>query len=209
MAIRNGIAKSPPLVSTKFVKSIGTEAKTLAIYSAGVALAVIILYIWFRYARISYGLAAVMALVHDVVIVMGAVVIFSWFGRDIPFIGEMKIDLPMIGAFLTLIGYSLNDTIVVFDRIRENRGKFGELSEKVIDMSINQTMTRTILTSFTTFIVVFILYWFAGVQSAVHGFAFVLMFGVVCGTYSSIVIASPLLLLLRKRGASSAPAATK
>jgi len=200
-ALRNGIAKAPALISTKVAKSIGDEAKQQAFYATVASLAVIILYIWFRFARISYGLAAVLALVHDVAIVLGMVVVFSWFGRNVPLIGEMKIDLPMIGAFLTLIGYSLNDTIVIFDRIRENRGKFGELSESVIDTSINQTLTRTIMTSFTTFIVVLILYLFGGVQSAVHGFAFVLMFGVIWGTYSSIVIASPLLLVLRKRKA--------
>ncbi|MBN2584153.1 MAG: protein translocase subunit SecD [Planctomycetes bacterium] len=202
LALRNGIAKAPALISTKIDQSIGNESKIQAIIAAGLSLGVIILYIWFRFARVSYGLAAVLALVHDVSIVLGMVILFSWFGRNIPFIGEMKIDLPMIGAFLTLIGYSLNDTIVVFDRIRENRGKFGELSETVIDNSINQTMTRTILTSFTTFIVVFILYMLAGEQSAVHGFAFVLLFGVAWGTYSSIVIASPLLLWLRKRKAT-------
>ncbi|NLX58380.1 MAG: protein translocase subunit SecD [Phycisphaerae bacterium] len=204
VALRNGIAKAPALISTKVAKSIGDEAKGQALYAAAASLAIIILYIWFRFARISYGLAAVLSLVHDVAIVLGMVVVFSWFGRNVPLIGEMKIDLPMIGAFLTLIGYSLNDTIVVFDRIREIRGKFGELSESVIDASINQTLTRTIMTSFTTFIVVFILYLFGGVQSAVHGFAFVLMFGVIWGTYSSIAIASPLLLLLRKRKAAAA-----
>ncbi|NIA21494.1 MAG: protein translocase subunit SecD [Anaerolineaceae bacterium] len=197
--LRTAISKPPALVSTKIAQSIGAESKLQALYAAGVSLGVIILYIWFRFARVSYGFAAVCALVHDVAIVLGMVILFSWLGRDVPFIGEMKIDLPMIGAFLTLIGYSLNDTIVVFDRIRENRGKFGELSESVVNKSINQTLSRTILTSATTLAVVVILYFFAGEQSAVHGFAFVLSFGVIWGTYSSVVIASPLLLWLRRK----------
>jgi len=111
----------------------------------------------------------------------------------------MKIDLPMIGAFLTLVGYSVNDTIVVFDRIRENRGKFGELSEAVVNNSINQTLSRTILTSFTVWMVCVILYFFGGVQSSIHGFSFVLAVGVIVGTYSSIVVAAPIVLWLRRK----------
>ena len=99
--------------------------------------------------------------------------------------------MPMIAAILTVIGYSLNDTIVVFDRIRENRGRIGTLNPNLINNSINQTLSRTILTSMTTFIVVSILYVFGG--AGVHGFAFALMIGVVVGTYSSIGIATPLL----------------
>jgi SecD/SecF fusion protein len=117
----------------------------------------------------------------------------------------MKIDLPMIGAFLTLVGYSVNDTIVVFDRIRENRGKFGELSETVVNNSINQTLSRTILTSFTVFIVVVVLYFFGGVRSTVHGLSFVMTVGVLVGTYSSVAIAAPIVLYLRhgRRGQKS------
>ena len=93
-----------------------------------------------------------------------------------------------------MIGYSLNDTIVVFDRIREVRGKRTEITAEMIDTSISQTLSRTILTSLTTFIVVFILYWFGG--DAIHGFAFALVIGVIVGTYSSIFVASPALLWL-------------
>jgi len=198
-ALRRAIADPPPLSSSKVDKRIGDEAWQQALIAIVLSLVIIVLYVWFRFARISYGLAAVIALVHDVSIALGLVILFSWIGRSVPFIGEMKIDLPMIGAFLTLIGYSLNDTIVVFDRIRENRGKFGELSESVINGSINQTLSRTVLTSFTTWVVVVLLYFFGGVQSTIHGFAFVLAAGVVIGTYSSICIASPLLLWFRKR----------
>ena len=105
----------------------------------------------------------------------------------------LKINLPMVAAFLTLIGYSLNDTIVLFDRIRENMaGKNRSITKDLIDASINQNLNRTILTSVTTFGVVSALYFVGG--TAIHGFAFVMMVGVVVGTYSSIFIASPILL---------------
>ena len=104
---------------------------------------------------------------------------------------DFKIDLPMIAALLTVIGYSLNDTIVVFDRIRENRGRLGDLSTSVINRSINQTLPRTVLTSLTTFMVVMVMYVFGG--SGIAGFSYALLVGIVAGTYSSIAIAAPLL----------------
>jgi preprotein translocase subunit SecD len=97
----------------------------------------------------------------------------------------------MIAAALTVIGYSLNDTIVVFDRIRENKGRVESLNPNVINQSINQTLSRTVLTSLTTFLVVFVLYVFGG--KGVHGFSFALLIGVVVGTYSSLGVATPLL----------------
>jgi len=139
-------------------------------------------------------LAAIVALVHDVSITLGLVAfsyyLFRWFG-PVLLIENFKIDLPMIAAILTVIGYSLNDTIVVFDRIRENKGRVAALSPTIINNSINQTLSRTMLTSITTFIVVFVLYVWGG--AGVHGFAFALLIGVVVGTYSSIGIATPLL----------------
>ena len=108
-------------------------------------------------------------------------------------IGDFKINLAMIAAFLTLIGYSLNDTIVIFDRIRENRGKARQLNPQTITNSINQTISRTILTSFTTFIVVLIMYIFGG--QGLRGFTFAIGFGIIIGTYSSVAIAAPILLL--------------
>ena len=104
---------------------------------------------------------------------------------------DFKIDLPMIAAFLTIIGYSLNDTIVVFDRIRENRGKLKALTPAIINSSINQCLSRTVLTSLTTFLVVAIMYAIGG--AGIHGFSFALLLGVVVGTYSSVGVATPLL----------------
>ena len=156
----------------------------------------IIAYVWIRFQNVAFGLAAVIALIHDVLIVLGAIAISHWVAGALGFLGiiEFKISLEIVAALLTVIGYSLNDTIVVFDRIREVRGKRTEITADMINASISQTLSRTILTSVTTFIVVFILYWFGG--PAIHGFAFALVVGVLVGTYSSIFIASPALLWL-------------
>ncbi len=156
----------------------------------------IIAYVWIRFQNVAFGLAAVVALIHDVLIVLGAIAISHYVYTSLGFLGieNFKISLPIVAALLTIIGYSLNDTIVVFDRIREVRGKRPELNAEIINTSISQTLSRTILTSLTTFIVVFILYWFGG--DAIHGFAFSLVVGVIAGTYSSIFVASPVLLWL-------------
>jgi SecD/SecF fusion protein len=116
---------------------------------------------------------------------------------------DFKINLPMIAALLTIVGYSLNDTIVVFDRIREVRGKSPALTIDMVNTSLNQTLSRTLLTSLTTLIVVFILYVIGG--EGIHGFAFALVMGVIVGTYSSIFVASPVLLwLMNRHGGSTA-----
>ena len=156
----------------------------------------IIAYVWIRFQNVAFGLAAVVALVHDVMIVLGAIAISHYVAGALGFllIENFKISLPIVAALLTIIGYSLNDTIVVFDRIREVRGKRPELNAEIVNTSISQTLSRTILTSLTTFIVVFILYCFGG--DAIHGFAFSLVIGVIVGTYSSIFVASPVLLWL-------------
>ena len=156
----------------------------------------IIAYVWIRFQNVAFGLAAVVALIHDVLIVLGAIAISHYVAGSLGFLGieNFKISLPIVAALLTIIGYSLNDTIVVFDRIREVRGKRPELNADIVNTSISQTLSRTILTSLTTFIVVFILYCFGG--DAIHGFAFSLVVGVIAGTYSSIFVASPVLLWL-------------
>lgn len=107
---------------------------------------------------------------------------------------DFKIDLPTVAALLTLVGYSVSDTIVVFDRIREVRGKNPALTPQMINDSVNQTLSRTILAAATVFLVSAVLYWFGG--EGVHLFAFVMVMGVLVGTYSSIFVASPLLLFL-------------
>ncbi len=159
---------------------IGNELKGKAIWAIFYALLGIILYIWWRF-ELTFGWAAVLALVHDVLITVG---IFSIFGKEI--------SLSIVAALLTIVGYSLNDTIVVFDRIREDLKIYRRESyQSVINHSINETLSRTIITSLTTLIVVLALYFLGG--SVIHDFAFALMVGVIVGTYSSIFIASPVL----------------
>jgi SecD/SecF fusion protein len=159
----------------------------------------IIGYIWFRFQRVIYGFAAVAALVHDVLITLGAIAVSYWLADWLGFllIDPFKIGLTVVAAILTIIGYSLNDTIVVFDRIRETKGKAKRLTGEMINTSINQTLSRTLLTSLTTLIVVVLLYWFGG--DGIHAFAFALVIGVIAGTYSSVFIASPILLWLLDR----------
>ena len=185
--------------TTSFEKTMGEEAWDKAIMAILLSLALMIVYIWVRFAQLSSGVAAVVALVHDVVITLGAVSVAALLADtlvgDALLLSDFRINLPMIGAFLTLVGYSVNDTIVVFDRIRENRGRHGKMSVTVVNDSINQTVSRTILTSTTTFLAVTALYIFAGRTSTVHGLAFVMLFGTIVGTYSSIAIASPILVL--------------
>ncbi|MHC4575321.1 MAG: protein translocase subunit SecF, partial [Planctomycetota bacterium] len=181
---------------TQIDPSVGAEAKTRALIAIILSLFAIIAYIWVRFGNVRYGIAAIMALVHDVCITLGMVTVCTYIAAtpigEKLLIGDFKINLAMIAAFLTLIGYSLNDTIVIFDRIRENRKK-GELNPRIITDSINQTVSRTLLTSFTTFIVVLIMYIFGG--AGLRGLTFAIGFGVIIGTYSSIAIAAPLLLI--------------
>jgi len=159
---------------------IGDELRKGATSAVFGALALIVLYITFRFV-FRYGIAAIMALVHDVILTLG---IFSLL--------DLEISLSIIAAFLTIIGYSLNDTIVVFDRIRENmRLRRKESYRAVINRSINECLSRTVLTSVTTFMVSISLYLFGG--AVIHDFAFALTFGVIVGTYSSMFIASPIL----------------
>ena len=146
-----------------------------------------------------YGLAAVAALLHDILITLGAIAVSYWLAEVFGFllIDQFKISLTVVAALLTIIGYSLNDTIVVFDRIRETKGKAPRLTSEMINVSINQTLSRTLLTSVTTLIVVVLLYAFGG--EGIHAFAFALVIGVLVGTYSSIFVASPILLWLIER----------
>jgi preprotein translocase SecF subunit len=144
----------------------------------------------FRFHEYRFGLAAVAALFHDVLITLGVLAFVSQMGWV-----HVEINLEIIAAFLTIIGYSLNDTIVVFDRVRENLPRRKESFKEIINISINQSLSRTILTSVTTFFVVGVLF-FANRQfhNTLEGFSFAMLVGIVVGTYSSIFVASPLLI---------------
>lgn len=172
---------------------IAGDAQVDAVAALVVSLIGIVLYIWIRFQKVAYGIAAVVALVHDVLLVLGAIAVSKWLAPVLGFVlvDNFKISLPVIAAFLTIIGYSLNDTIVVFDRIREMKGKNPKLTMAMVNGSISQTLSRTVLTSLTTLIVVVILYFIGG--EAIHAFAFALMVGIFVGTYSSIFIAAPIL----------------
>ncbi len=182
---------------TQIDPSIGEQSQNRALVAIVLSLIAIVGYVWIRFGNARYGFAAIAALVHDVCITLGTVAACTYIagtpiGRALG-IGDFKINLEMIAAFLTIIGYSLNDTIVVFDRIRENRGKLKTVNAGIITESINQTLSRTLLTSFTTFLVVLVMYIWGG--SGLRGFTFAMLVGILIGTYSSIAIASPILLL--------------
>jgi preprotein translocase subunit SecF len=159
---------------------VGAALRKQALLATLYSLAGMLIYLWFRFELI-YGVAAVVAVFHDTLITVGA---FS--------LSNQEITLTVIAAILTLIGYSMNDTIVVFDRIRENlRISRRENLTSVVNRSINQTLSRTVLTSGLTFLTVLSLYLFGG--EVLHGFSFALVIGILIGTYSSIAVAAPML----------------
>ena len=165
---------------------VGAELSSDAILAILYALGFILIYISIRF-ELKYAIGAIAALTHDVLITLG---VFSILGYEI--------SLAVIAAFLTIVGYSLNDTIVIFDRVRENVKSLKSSSmESVINQSINDSLSRTIVTSLTTFLVVFILFLVGG--EVIHTFSFAMIVGVVIGTYSSIFVASPIVIRMDKR----------
>ena len=182
-----------------FDAQLAADTQRTAMYAVIASWAAILLYLWFRFGSWTFGAAAVLCLIHDLLFTLGMIAFCHYLVTWVPGLAgilkleDFKIDLPAVAALLTLVGYSVNDTIVVFDRIREVRGKNPLLTAQMINDSINQTLSRTILASVTTWLVVFVLYVAGG--EGVHLFAFVMVVGVIVGTYSSIYIASPLLLI--------------
>lgn len=170
------------IINTEFVgPKVGADLQRKAILAVLYALGGMLVYIAFRFEWI-YGVAAVIAVFHDTIITIG---LFSLFDKEI--------SLTVVAALLTLVGYSMNDTIVVFDRIRENLKIFRrEPLESLINKSVNQTLSRTVLTSGLTFLTAIALYLFGG--QVLNGFSFALVVGIIVGTYSSIFIASPILI---------------
>ncbi len=186
---------------TTFSSSVAGDTQMRAVLAIAISLLAITAYLWFRFHGMTFGLAATIAVFHDVAFTLGAVTVGAYLshtalGRALYLI-DFKINLTMIAAFLTIIGYSMNDTIVVFDRIREVRGKSPKITWEMVNTSLNQTLSRTLLTSVTTIITATILYFFGG--EGLRGFAFSLTIGIVVGTYSSIYIASPALVWLMNR----------
>ena len=194
LALQSAFGKGKvELRRTEMVGSqVGRDLKKNGLLALVYAIGGTLLYISWRF-EFRFAVGAVVALMHDVLITLG---FFSLFNREL--------DLTSIAAFLTIIGYSLNDTIVVFDRIREVKGKSPDLTGEMINTSINQTLSRTLLTSLTTLIVVVILYTFGG--QGIRAFAFSLVIGVVVGTYSSIFVASPVLYWMSRPAAKTVTA---
>jgi SecD/SecF fusion protein len=184
---------------SKIEGRVAGEMQQRAIAGLLLSLLFITIYIWFRFNNVSYGVAAVIALVHDVAITVGLLAVSHWLFKPFGFllIEDFKISLTIVAAILTIIGYSLNDTIVVFDRIREVKGKSPNLTEKMINASVTQTLSRTLLTSSTTIVAILLMYIWGG--EGIHGFAFCLLIGILVGTYSSIFVAAPILLWLSQR----------
>ena len=165
---------------------VGAELSSDAVLAILYALGFILIYISIRF-EFKYAIGAIAALTHDVLITLG---VFSILGYEI--------SLAVIAAFLTIVGYSLNDTIVIFDRVRENvKSLKGSSIESVINQSINDSLSRTIVTSLTTFLVVLILFLVGG--EVIHTFSFAMIVGVVIGTYSSIFVASPIVIKMDKK----------
>lgn len=199
-ATKDAFFRSPQPESLQtFDSQLAAETRMRAMYAILLSWGAILLYLWFRFGSWTFGLAAVLCLIHDLFFTLGIIAACHYINNIFPgFMGieDFKIDLPAVAALLTLVGYSVNDTIVVFDRIREVRGKNPDLTPQMINDSVNQTLSRTLLASLTTWLVVIVLYIAGG--PGVHLFAFVMVVGVVVGTYSSIYVASPLLLLFRE-----------
>ena len=187
------IVEKTDIVGPRFAE----DLKQGALFAVFGALGVIFLYILVRFEW-RYSIGAVAALIHDVTITLG---LFALLAGVVPF--SLQIDQSIIAAFLTIVGYSLNDTVVVFDRVREYVNLFKtERFEDTVNRSINGTLSRTFVTSITTLIVVSILFFFGG--EVLRGFSFALIVGVIIGTYSSIFVASPVVVELEKRLEKSA-----
>lgn len=192
-AIRTSFPDSNPVLEKSDVVGprFADDLKRGALYSVLGSLLVIFVYILIRFEW-QFGLGAVVALFHDVIITLGA---FSLLQGLVPF--SLQIDQTIIAAFLTIVGYSINDTVIVFDRIREFTNLFKtEPYERLVNRSINSTLSRTIITSGTTLLTVVVLFIFGG--EVLRGFAFALALGIGIGTYSSVFVASPIVVELKK-----------
>jgi SecD/SecF fusion protein len=192
------VASTPASVQS-FSAAIADTFRAQAIVACVLSFVLIALYIWIRFKSFRYSFAALVALVHDVLTVIGAValcaILYDAGGTTQSVVSRLgilpfKIDLNMIAAILTVAGYSLNDTIIIMDRIRENRGKSLQASGAMINAAINQTISRTLITSGTTLMSAIMLYIFGG--EGVRAFSFALLVGVAVGTYSSIAVAAPI-----------------
>ncbi|MDZ4772452.1 MAG: protein translocase subunit SecD [Planctomycetota bacterium] len=192
---------SSPLPESAFVGAqVGGELRDKAALAVLLSLLGTILYLRVRFAEYSYGIAVVVSLAHDVLIALGALAFAAWTG-----ILQAELDLAMIAAFLTIIGYSQNDTIVIFDRVRENIPKSKKPLREVLNDSINETLGRTILTTSTVVLTLLVLFLFnVGSRNVLEGFSYCMLVGVISGAYSTVYVASPVLMWLENRAKKKA-----
>tara|TARA_R110000782_G_scaffold103991_21_gene191666 strand:+ start:1113 stop:4574 length:3462 start_codon:yes stop_codon:yes gene_type:complete len=197
--IRAALTTTTDAISVQnFSPAIAASFREKAIVAVVLSLLLILIYIWVRFGSVRYSLAAIATLAHDVFVALGLIALAEIiYDFDVAeglaralLIEPFKIDLTLVAALLTIIGYSLNDTIIIMDRIRENRGKLSYVTRDVVNLSINQTISRTVITSGTTLLAVLILYIYGG--TGVRAFSYTLLVGVLFGTYSSIAVAAPL-----------------
>jgi SecD/SecF fusion protein len=186
---------------TNFDPQVAGEMQRDAFLALTFSVIAIMIYIWVRFGNLKYGTATVIALLHDTVFTLAALgfahYISDYWHHNFLEIEPFRINLTVVAGILTIMSYSMIDTIVVFDRIRENRGRYGHLNRDVINDAINQTLSRTVLTCGTTIMTVSFMYFLGG--AGIHGFTFVLLVGILVGTYSSVAIAAPLLLWGREK----------
>ena len=198
------LAGTPVYLSANTIGGkVAGNTKVTAVYALLASMLMIVLYVWVRFQNVAFGLAAVVALAHDVLVTVACLALSKFVS---PFLGwalvdDFKISLDVVAALLTIVGFSINDTIVIFDRLRELRGKSPFVTAEMIDRAVNQTLSRTILTSGTALLATLILYLFGG--QGIHAFAFAMLVGIITGTYSTIYIASPIVLWLQGRGAAT------
>lgn len=202
--------ESTPLfpLASKIGGRVSGDMKVTAAKAIVISLVAMVIYLWLRFAKPAYGIAAGVALIHDVLFTIGMLALSHYIVQWVPSLAQalriesFQINLTIVAALLTIIGFSVNDTIVTFDRMREIKGKSPKLTAKMVNDSVNQTLSRTILTVSTVLIVVVIMYFFGG--EGLHSFSFAFLVGILIGTYSSIYIAAPVVLWLS--GVSAAPA---
>lgn len=198
------LADTPVYLSANTIGGkVAGNTKVTAIYALLASLLMIVLYVWVRFQNVAFGLAAVVALAHDVLVAVACLALSKYVA---PFMGwalvdDFKISLDVVAALLTIVGFSINDTIVIFDRLRELRGKSPFVTSEMVDKAVNQTLSRTILTSGTALLATLILYVFGG--QGIHAFAFTMLVGIITGSYSTIYIAAPIVLWLQHRTGTS------
>ncbi len=179
--------KAPEIRRVEVVgPKVGKDLKKKALWAVGLSFVAILIYVAWRFRTVAFGLGGIAALLHDILVTYGAISFF-----------QLEYSLPLLAVILTIIGFSINDTIVIFDRVRENVKKMRKESlETIFNVSINETLGRTILTSGTVMMVVLILFFFGG--PVIHDFTTAFIIGLISGTYSTVYIASPVVLLWEK-----------